>query len=104
MPPGREQTVRRQIIAVLKGRHLSVRDISVEAGVSEKEAFDHLYHIQKTMSKKGASFVVTPAECRKCGFVFSKRERLKRPGKCPLCRGETISGPYFSISAQQGQV
>jgi hypothetical protein len=41
---------------------------------------------------------VTPAECRKCGFVFQKREKLKKPGKCPICRSESIEEPLFGIS------
>jgi predicted Zn-ribbon and HTH transcriptional regulator len=97
IPRDRQKTVRQHIISALENRDLSVRDISVEVGVSEKEAYEHLHHIQKTMSREGASLVVTPAECRKCGFVFSKRERLKRPGRCPVCRAETISGPSFGI-------
>jgi len=40
---------------------------------------------------------MTPAECRSCGFVFSKRDRLTPPGKCPICRCETIFEPLFAI-------
>jgi predicted Zn-ribbon and HTH transcriptional regulator len=97
IPPDRQETVRQKIAAALEGRNLSARDISVEVGASEKEVYEHLHHIRKSMTNKNIEFVVTPAECRKCGFVFSKRERLKRPGKCPICRGETISGPSFLI-------
>jgi predicted Zn-ribbon and HTH transcriptional regulator len=102
-PPDRRETVRQAIISALDERELSVRDISVEAGVSEKEVFEHLRHIQKTLHKKGGSFVVNPAECRKCGFVFIKRDRLKRPGKCPVCRSEAIAGPWFTIRSTQGR-
>ncbi|MBA3060962.1 MAG: transcriptional regulator, partial [Nitrospirae bacterium] len=38
-----------------------------------------------------------PAECAKCSFVFRKRERLKKPGKCPICRSEFIQEPLFLI-------
>lgn len=40
---------------------------------------------------------ITPAECRNCGFVFAKRERLTSPGKCPVCRNEAILDPLFRI-------
>jgi len=97
IPPDRHATVRQSIESALKDRLLSVRDISVEVGISEREVSHHLHHIQKTLHARGGSFVVNPAECRKCGFAFAKREKLKRPGKCPVCRGETISGPWFMI-------
>ena len=97
IPPESQETVRQKIVSAIIGRELSARDISVEVRASEKQVYEHLQHIQKTMHKKGNFFVVTHAVCRKCGFVFSKRERLKRPGKCPVCRGETISGPRFTI-------
>jgi hypothetical protein len=42
-----------------------------------------------------------PAVCKKCGFVFAKREKLKRPGKCPVCRGESIREPRFTIEEKQ---
>lgn len=43
---------------------------------------------------------VEAATCRKCGFVFAKRERPDRPGRCPVCRGESISEPRFSIRGE----
>jgi predicted Zn-ribbon and HTH transcriptional regulator len=43
--------------------------------------------------------VVTPATCRDCHFVFHKRTRLTRPGKCPLCRSTRLSEPMFSLTS-----
>ncbi len=97
VPAERQETVRQNIISVIKGRTLSARGISAEVKVSEKEVYGHLEHIQKTVNKKEHNFMVTPAECRKCGFVFRKRDRLKKPGKCPVCNSELIQEPLFSI-------
>ena len=97
IPVEMRDTARRQIIAVLEQGERSARDLSSEVRISEKEVYSHLEHIRKTMSAEGRHLAVTPAECRKCGFVFSKRERLKKPGKCPVCRGESIHEPLFSI-------
>lgn len=97
VPVSRDDTVRREIADVLEGRTLSARDISGAVRISEKDVYEHLSHIQKTINKRDYKLIITPAECKKCGFVFRKRERLKKPGKCPICRGEAIEGPLFSI-------
>ncbi len=97
IPPDMKETLRQKITSAIKGKTLSVREISATVRASEKEIYNHLSHIQKTIDTSSLTFIVSPAECRKCGFTFTKRAKLKRPGKCPLCRGETILGPFFSI-------
>ena len=82
---------------ILVGNSFTAKDISGEVGISVKEVFDHLEHIQKSLSRGEYALVITPSECKKCGFVFRKREKLKRPGKCPVCRGESIQEPLFSL-------
>lgn len=94
IPVERQETVRREIIALLGEDVLSARDLSAAVSASEKEVYDHLAHIQK---KKDLRLRTIPAECRKCGFVFKKRERLTKPGRCPVCRGEVIQEPLFSL-------
>ncbi len=96
VPHERYKTVRQEMITILKGHTLSAKEISSLVRVSEKEVYAHLEHIQKTL-KKDHDLIITPAECRKCGFTFKKRNRLKKPGKCPACRGESIQEPLFSI-------
>ena len=97
IPAERDETVRRRMVSLLCAASLSARDISAAAGISEKEVYAHLAHIQRTIHRSGKALVVTAARCRNCGFEFRKRERLKRPGRCPVCRGESMEGPFFSI-------
>ena len=97
IPEERHETVRRQIMSILAAGTVSAKDLSSEVKIPEKEVYEHLGHIRKTMSKKDHQLDVTPAECAKCGFTFSKRERLKKPGKCPVCKGELIREPLFSV-------
>ena len=99
VPMDRRETVRHEIISLIEGNALSAKEISGSVRVSEKEVYDHLAHIQKTVSKQGDKLKVISAECNKCGFQFKKRERLKKPGKCPVCRSESISAPLFSIES-----
>lgn len=97
VPVERQETIRQQIISLLEGNALSAKDISTDIRVSEKEAYEHLEHIQRTINKTKHNFVIMPAVCKKCGFIFRKRERLKKPGRCPVCRGELIQEPLFSV-------
>jgi hypothetical protein len=98
VPMDRKETIRQMIISCLNDKTLSAKELSGEVRVSEKEIYEHLGHIQISISKGGQTLNVTPAECRKCGFVFTKREKLKKPGKCPICRSESIEEPLFGIS------
>ena len=100
IPVERHETLRHEIRAFLEERTASAKEISSHVGIPEKNVYEHLEHIQKTMSKKECHLVVTPAECKKCGFIFSKREKLKKPGKCPVCKNEAIHEPLFSIESR----
>lgn len=97
-PAERHETVRQEIMEILQGQTMTAKDISSHVRIPEKEVYEHLEHIRISMDRGDHALVVTPAECKKCGFVFKKRERLKKPGKCPVCRSETIEEPLFSIS------
>ncbi len=103
IPVARHDTVRREIISVLEGRTLSAKEISFYVGITEKDVYMHLEHIRRTVSKKDIRLKITPSECMKCGFVFKKRERLKKPGRCPVCHRELIKDPLFSIKDQKAK-
>jgi transcriptional regulator len=93
-PADRPDTLRREIVSVLSGGPLTAREISGLVGISEKDVLAHLEHVRIALR---GGLLVTPAECMSCGFVFAKRERLKAPGKCPVCRSEHIAEPSFSL-------
>ena len=77
---------------------MSALELSGSVGIPEKEVAGHLEHIRHTLHRTGRRFVVQPAECASCGFVFEKRERLTRPSRCPVCRNESVHAPLFSLS------
>jgi predicted Zn-ribbon and HTH transcriptional regulator len=97
IPVGMNDTVRHEILFALEQEARSAGEISRIVGIPEREIYGHLEHIRKTASSIGKHLLITPAECRKCGFVFTKRERFRKPGKCPLCRGESIQEALFSV-------
>ena len=95
VPVERQETIRQKIVSLLKEKTLSAQDISFYAMIPLKDVFEHLEHIQK--SKRDYRLNVTPARCNKCGFIFKKRDKLRKPGKCPVCRNTLINEPLFSI-------
>ncbi|WP_235840250.1 transcriptional regulator [Citrifermentans pelophilum] len=94
MPKDRHETVRHEIISLLSGENLTARDISGQVGIGEKEVLEHLEHIRIALRSR---LVVTPPACLECGFSFRKRERLGKPGRCPVCRSERIVDPSYTI-------
>jgi len=96
------QTVRRRIIDAVTGSMLTAKDISKAVGIREKEVLEHLPHILRTVNSSkeavAARFVVQSSECVSCGFVFKKRDRLKTPSRCPVCRSEEITEMRFGIT------
>ena len=79
---------------------MTARGVSEELRIPERDVYDHLEHIRRTMGKGKAALTVEPAVCEACGFVFRKRGRLKTPGKCPLCRSELIREAVFSVETR----
>lgn len=100
-PEERQDTVRHTLLSMLEEGPHTARELSGRVGIPEKEVYDHLDHIKKTTSKSRRKLIVTPPECKKCGFIFTKQERLRKPGKCPLCKGESIREPTFTIESRE---
>lgn len=92
------ETIRREILAAIEQGPLSARDISGTVGISEKDVAGHLEHIRASLHRAGRALAVHPAECLRCGFLFEKRSRLTTPGRCPVCRSESVQPPLFSAS------
>ncbi len=105
VPPERDHSVRQTIREALEaGETLSVRDLSQAAHIPEHEVPGHLEHLRRSLHREERRLEVTPAACRSCGFVFRKRERLSRPGSCPLCQSTNIDEPLFALSLPAGTV
>ncbi|PKN50496.1 MAG: transcriptional regulator [Deltaproteobacteria bacterium HGW-Deltaproteobacteria-16] len=101
VPRTAQETTRQAIVALLTEGPVSAKDISTAVHLPEKEVSSHLEHIRRSLHATGGVLTVTPAECRACGFIFAKRERMTPPGKCPVCRSEAIDDPLFSIRGVQ---
>lgn len=93
----KHQTLRQQMIALLHGGEWTVREISQELRIREKEVYGHLDHIGKSAAARGLVLTVIPCTCLDCGYVFAGRQRLTRPGRCPQCKGSHLEAPRFAI-------
>jgi transcriptional regulator len=97
VPEERYETLRHRIVSILKEEPAIAKELSGRLRIPEKDVYEHLEHIRKTMNKGPYRLHVVPARCERCGFVFRKRGRLKAPGKCPMCRSESLAEPLFSV-------
>jgi predicted Zn-ribbon and HTH transcriptional regulator len=102
LPP--EQTPRQRIIGLITGTRLSSYQLAQMLGVPERQVEDHLTHVVKTIARdKTRRFILDPARCQDCAFVFRNRSRLTSPSRCPHCRSETIAVPRYGIDPSASQ-
>ena len=95
----RQQTIRQAIMAGLEKRRMTVRDISQDVGIMEKDVCHHLGFIEKTLRHRKKKLCSEPYICMSCGFEFKNRKSFKKPGKCPGCRDGRIAPALFWIDA-----
>ncbi|PIZ53714.1 transcriptional regulator [Candidatus Woesearchaeota archaeon CG_4_10_14_0_2_um_filter_57_5] len=93
---------RRQHIAErLQQGALSAQQLSYELTLDLREVLDDLRHIARSVKSEGKTLLMHPACCKKCGYVFKERSRVKSPTKCPCCRSEWIQQPLFAMVGMQ---
>jgi transcriptional regulator len=93
-----ERTPRQRIIDLITGASLSSYQLAQMLGIPERQVEEHLTHVVKTIARaKTRRFILDPARCQDCDFVFRDRSRLTRPSRCPHCRSEAIAAPRYGI-------
>lgn len=90
-------TIRQEIMALLSEGEYGAKNISKIIRISEKEVYEHLEHIGRSLKSQKIRLKIIPALCLQCGFVFEGRNRFTSPGKCPKCKGEHIQDPEYGI-------
>jgi len=91
-------TIRERMIDLLSEAEHDVCDISQHLSIQEREVYQHLSHITKSLTHRKRRLEIIPAVCISCGFTFKERGRFKKPGRCPICRSERIRPPRYTIT------
>jgi len=63
-------TIRREIMTLLSEAVYGAKSISKILRISEKEVFEHLEHIGRSVKSQNRKLKIIPARCLECGFVF----------------------------------
>lgn len=85
---------------MLTERDYTAKEISQALGLKEKEVFEHLEHVDKSLGRD-VTIIHRPAQCLRCDFEFKKRKRFTTPGRCPVCKSEHIADPVYMVSPKR---
>ena len=85
------------MINLLSEGEMTAIELSQELRIREKEVYEHLPHIARSLAAQGKRLVIRPSRCLKCAYVFEDRERFTRPGRCPRCRATHLMVPAYEI-------
>ena len=88
-------TRREEIIEILGKEEKSAQELANQFRVELFEILEDLKHIKYSI--RPGNLLMKPAQCKKCGFKFEERSRVKKPSKCPRCKDERIIASLFSI-------
>jgi predicted Zn-ribbon and HTH transcriptional regulator len=87
---------RKNLVPMLLGKELTLAQIARSVGQTVAETETDVRHFLKSLRHGEYEAVISPAECRKCGFEFGP-EKLRKPGKCPECRSTWIGEAFISL-------
>jgi hypothetical protein len=89
-------TRRQEIIKLLSVEAPTLRELADMLPADPQDLLDDLAHIARSIRPQG-KLVVTPAQCRKCGFTFRDTGKFKTPSRCPKCKSAWLQAPTFHI-------
>lgn len=90
-------TIRQEMTRLLEQDPRDARELSQILGIKEKEVYEHLAHVAKSVKAQKKKLTVLPFSCLTCGFVFENRRRFTRPGRCPKCKDSRVEYPLYKI-------
>jgi predicted Zn-ribbon and HTH transcriptional regulator len=97
----RSETLRAALRDLLRSSEpRTIRELSQSLGESERELYEHLEHLARSLPHTKERLKIEPSRCLACGFEFEERTRLKKPGRCPNCKATRISPPRYLIEPE----
>lgn len=90
-------TLRKKMIELLEEEELDAMQLSHLLSIREKEVYEHLPHIARTLASAGRKLVISPYLCLNCNYSFEARSRYDRPGRCPRCKEGHIRMATYSV-------
>ncbi len=91
-------TIRQRMKELLCDGDWNGIELSQALSIEERLVYEHLHHVKKSLVQGKGRFVVQPYQCQSCDYTFKSRDRLDRPGRCPMCRNSHIAMARFSIT------
>jgi len=79
----------------------TLKDLSRELSLSEKELPDLLAKLERSLTQDGSKLEVEAARCFACSFAFEGRGRASKPSRCPSCRSERIQPARYWIEGER---
>ena len=93
---------RKDLINILLGNPMTITQIARAVKESPGQVADDLRHLLRSLKHTEYSVMVEPAQCRSCGFEFS-REKLTKPSRCPECHSTWLLEAKIAIVEQKKQ-
>ena len=87
---------RRNLIDLLRDNPMTLSQLARALDANPKDLASDIEHLQKSLRHSEYELDITPAECRKCGFIFGTH-KLRKPSRCPECKGERLTEPVLEI-------
>ncbi len=79
---------------------MSIVQIAREVNEAPDTIEMDLQHLFRSLKHGSFGVRIDPSVCRKCGFQFGP-EKLRKPSKCPECKGTWLSEPKISIHSKE---
>ncbi len=90
-------TIRQQMIDLLSQGEYGAKELSQMLGIREKEVYEHLPHVSRSVASLKHQLKVVPSRCLICGRVFSNRKRFNKPSRCYNCKSERITETRYQV-------
>ena len=90
------RTRRESIIKLLREHDdITLQELADLTQSAVKTVARDLDSVRKTIKSEGMKIEARPAKCLACGYIFSGRNRVSDPTKCPECHSFTADSLFY---------